>query len=64
MSILLKFLAFPAFILGVAVARFIASIQRRNGRALAGRCCCSLLLIGFMVCGIAATPVQSPTAAG
>lgn len=64
MSILLKFLAFPAFILGVAVARlFIAAIQRRDGRALGWSLLLQLLLLtGFMLCGIAAAPVQSPTA--
>lgn len=65
MSILLKFLAFPAFILGVAVARLlIAAIQRRQGRALAWSLLLQLLLLlGFMVSGMAAAPVQSPTAA-
>ncbi|MFJ3055297.1 YoaK family protein [Herbaspirillum sp. NPDC087042] len=64
MSILLKFLAFPAFIVGVAVARLaIAAIQRRQGRALAWSFLLQLvLLLGFMVCGMAAAPVQSPTA--
>ncbi|AKN67752.1 DUF1275 domain-containing protein [Herbaspirillum seropedicae] len=64
MSILLKFLAFPAFILGVAAARlFIAAIQRRQGRALGWSLLLQLvLLLGFMVCGVAAAPVQSPTA--
>ena len=64
MSILLKFLAFPAFIIGVAVARLaIAVIQRRQGRALAWSFLLQLvLLLGFMVCGMAAAPVQSPTA--
>ncbi|UIN19706.1 YoaK family protein [Herbaspirillum frisingense] len=64
MSILLKFLAFPAFIIGVAVGRLlIAAIQRRNGRALGWSLVLQLvLLIGFMVCGMAAAPVQSPTA--
>ena len=38
MSILLKFLAFPAFIAGVAAARLlIAAIQRRQGRAAQSR---------------------------
>lgn len=64
MSILLKFLAFPAFIIGVAAGRLlIAAIQRRNGRALGWSLVLQLvLLIGFMVCGMAAVPVQSPTA--
>lgn len=63
MSILLKFLAFPAFIGGVAGARlFIAAIQHRNGRALAWSFLLQLaFLVAFMACGIAATPVQSPT---
>lgn len=63
MSILLKFLAFPAFIIGVAGARlFIVAIQQRNGAALPWTMSLQLvLLVGFMVCGIIATPVQSPT---
>lgn len=63
MSILLKFLAFPAFIFGVAGARlFIVAIQRRNGPALAWSFLLQLVfLVGFMVCGMAAAPVQSPT---
>ncbi|OWY28559.1 YoaK family protein [Herbaspirillum robiniae] len=63
MSILLKFLAFPAFVIGVAGARlYIAAIQRRNGAALAWSFLLQLILLtGFMACGIAATPVQSPT---
>ncbi|WDZ95876.1 YoaK family protein [Herbaspirillum sp. WKF16] len=63
MSILLKFLAFPAFVAGVAGARlFIVAIQRRNGPALAWSFLLQMvLLVGFMACGMAAEPVQSPT---
>lgn len=61
-SILLKFLAFPAFIIGVAGARlFIVAIQRRQGPALALSFLLQLvLLVGFMVFGLLATPVTSP----
>src|SRR5450830_1181298 len=59
MSILLKFLAFPAFIAGVAGARLlIVAVQRHNGPALALAWGLQwLLLAGFMVCGLLATPV-------
>ncbi|MFL9923054.1 YoaK family protein [Herbaspirillum lusitanum] len=62
MSILLKFLAFPAFIIGVAGGRlFIAAIERRKGPALALAFSLQLiLLIGFMVFGLMATPVVAP----
>lgn len=62
MSILLKFLAFPAFVFGVAGARlYIAAIERRGGAALAWSFSLQwLFLAGFMVCGIIAAPVQSP----
>lgn len=58
-SILLKFLAFPAFIVGVAVARVvIAAVQRRNGPALTVALLLELgLLVGFMLFGLLATPV-------
>jgi len=58
-SILLKFLAFPAFIAGVAAARILVLLVERR-RALALRPALLLelaLLIGFMGFGIAATPV-------
>src|SRR5450830_964814 len=46
MSILLKFLAFPAFIAGVAVARlFIVAIERRGGPALTLALSLQLLLL-------------------
>ena len=59
MSILLKFLAFPAFIAGVAGARlFIVAVERRGGPALALALSLQLLLLaGFMVFGMLATPV-------
>jgi len=65
MSILLKFLAFPAFIAGVAVARlFIVAIERRGGPALALSLMLQLLLLtGFMVFGLLATPVVTPVSA-
>ncbi|MES2259333.1 MAG: YoaK family protein [Pseudomonadota bacterium] len=58
-SILLKFLAFPAFIAGVAVARLlIAQAQRRGAAALTLALLLQLaLLAGFMACGLLAEPV-------
>lgn len=58
-SILLKFLAFPAFILGVAAARvLIAAALRRQWPALALSMAMQLLLLlGFMLCGMAAAPI-------
>ena len=59
--VLLKFLAFPAFIVGVAAARLlIVAVEAHGGVALRPALLLQLvLLIGFMVCGIAATPVGS-----
>lgn len=59
MSILLKFLAFPAFIAGVAGARlFIVAVEQRGGPALALVLSLQLLLLaGFMLFGVLATPV-------
>jgi uncharacterized membrane protein YoaK (UPF0700 family) len=64
MSILLKFLAFPAFIIGVAGARlFIAAIQKRQGPALTLAFTLQLVLLaGFMVFGMLASPVTAPDA--
>jgi uncharacterized membrane protein YoaK (UPF0700 family) len=58
-SVLLKFLAFPAFVLGVAAARvLIVAAQKRNGEALKPALLMELLLLlGFMVCGWAASPI-------
>ena len=57
-SILLKFLAFPAFIAGVAAARIlVVSVERRHRLALRPALLLELLLLGFMGFGIAATPV-------
>ena len=58
-SILLKFLAFPAFIGGVAAARIlVALVSRRNGQALVLALLLQLLLLGgFMVCGMLASPI-------
>ena len=59
--VLLKFLAFPAFIAGVAAARIlIVAIEARGGAPLRPALLLqSVLLLGFMACGIAATPVGS-----
>ena len=58
-SILLKFLAFPAFIGGVAAARVLAVVvEQRGGAVLRLAFLLELaLLAGCMACGIAATPV-------
>jgi uncharacterized membrane protein YoaK (UPF0700 family) len=60
-SVLLKLLAFPAFILGVALARIlIVMAERREAAALRPALLLELvLLLGFMVCGMAATPLGS-----
>jgi uncharacterized membrane protein YoaK (UPF0700 family) len=59
MSILLKFLAFPAFIAGVAGARIlIARTERRNGPSLVlALLLQGVLLCAFMVCGMLAAPI-------
>jgi len=56
---LLKLLAFPAFILGVAAARLlVANCERRGASAVKPSYVLQLvLLIGFMVCGMLAEPV-------
>ncbi|WP_313176845.1 YoaK family protein [Massilia sp.] len=58
-SVLLKFLAFPAFIAGVAAARILVLlVERRQALALRPALLLELvLLLGFMGFGIAATPV-------
>lgn len=60
-SILLKFLAFPAFIIGIAAARLlIAQAQRRNWPALTLALSLQLVLLaGFMACGLLASPIGS-----
>lgn len=56
---LLKLLAFPAFILGVAGARLlVAACQRRGSSAVKPSYLLQLvLLLGFMACGMLAEPV-------
>ncbi|WP_288380486.1 YoaK family protein [uncultured Massilia sp.] len=56
---LLKLLAFPAFILGVAAARLlVANCERRGASAVKPSYALQLvLLVGFMVCGMLAEPV-------
>jgi uncharacterized membrane protein YoaK (UPF0700 family) len=58
-SILLKFLAFPAFIIGIAAARLlIGQSLQRNWPALALALSLQLLLLaGFMACGLLAAPI-------
>ncbi|MFC5460985.1 YoaK family protein [Massilia niabensis] len=58
MPILLKFLAFPAFIAGVAAARvLIASCEQREARALRPAFVLELLLLAlFMAAGMASVP--------
>jgi len=60
-SILLKFLAFPAFIAGVAAARIlVVLVEQRQALALRPALLLELaLLLGFMFFGLAATPVGS-----
>jgi uncharacterized membrane protein YoaK (UPF0700 family) len=60
-SILLKFLAFPAFIIGICAARLlIAQAQRRNWPALTLALSLQLVLLAaFMVCGLLASPIGS-----
>lgn len=58
-SILLKFLAFPAFIVGIAAARvLIGQAQQRSWPALTLALLLQLaLLAGFMICGLLAAPI-------
>jgi uncharacterized membrane protein YoaK (UPF0700 family) len=57
---LLKLLAFPAFILGVAAARLlVAGCERRGTSATKPAYLLQLvLLLGFMVCGMLAEPID------
>ena len=57
--VLLKFLAFPAFVAGVAMARvLIVAVEKRGGVALRPALLLQVVLLtGFMACGIAASPV-------
>jgi len=58
-GVLLKLLAFPAFIAGVALARIlVVVVEKRGGAALRPALLLQLvLLLGFMACGLAATPL-------
>jgi uncharacterized membrane protein YoaK (UPF0700 family) len=58
-AVLLKLLAFPAFIAGVAFARLlIVAVQKAQGTPLRPALVLELvLLVGFMACGLAASPV-------
>lgn len=58
-SILLKFLAFPAFIIGVALARLlqVTALRRRWPALRLALALQMLLLTGFMVCGLLAAPI-------
>jgi uncharacterized membrane protein YoaK (UPF0700 family) len=60
-SILLKFLAFPAFVAGVALARLlVVAMEKRGASALRPALLLELvLLLGLMICGVAASPVGS-----
>jgi uncharacterized membrane protein YoaK (UPF0700 family) len=60
-SILLKFLAFPAFVAGVAIARLlVVAMEKRGASALRPALLLELvLLLGLMSCGLAASPVGS-----
>jgi uncharacterized membrane protein YoaK (UPF0700 family) len=62
--LLMKFLAFPAYILGVAVARLqIAAILKRGHHALVSAYALQVLLLsGFMLMGVIASPIgHTPT---
>jgi uncharacterized membrane protein YoaK (UPF0700 family) len=60
-SILLKFLAVPAFISGVAFARLLTIISRRHRapELTLALLLQLLLLCGFMACGLAAAPIHA-----
>lgn len=63
-GVLLKLLAFPAFVVAVVAARLVARACERRGRSslpwlLGGQ---ALLLAGFMAAGLAASPVKAPDA--
>jgi uncharacterized membrane protein YoaK (UPF0700 family) len=62
---LLKLLAFPAFILGVAASRLlVAGCERRGKAAVKPSYLLQLvLLLGFMVCGMLAEPVGNSVGA-
>lgn len=59
-GVLLKFLAFPTFVLAVVLARLIALVQQRRGRPALGTLFAAqvLFLLAFMAAGLAAEPVQ------
>ena len=63
---LLKLLAFPAFILGVAAARLlVAGCERRGKAAVKPSYLLQLvLLLGFMACGMLAEPVGASADGG
>ena len=62
---LLKLLAFPAFILGVAAARLLVARCEQRGKAAVkpSYLLQLVLLLGFMVCGMLAEPVGSSAGA-
>lgn len=62
---LLKLLAFPAFILGIAAARLlVAGCERRGKAAVKPSYLLQLvLLLGFMACGMLAEPIGSSAGA-
>lgn len=61
--LLIKFLAFPAFIAGVVIARLLTVALERAGRPTAAyvQSVQWLLLLGFMVAGVMASPIGSNT---
>ncbi len=62
-DLLIKFMAFPAFIVGVAIARLlIAAMEHRKLSALRYSMLLQLaLLSGFMVLGLLASPIRAET---
>src|SRR5471032_3490946 len=61
--LLIKFLAFPAFIAGVVIARLLTVALERRGRPTAAYVMSAqwLLLTGFMVAGVMASPIIANT---
>ncbi len=60
-SMLLKFLAFPAFVAGIAAARLLVAYSQRHQRPALklAHTLQAILMGGFMVCGLLAEPIGS-----
>lgn len=59
-GVLIKFLAFPAFVAGIALTRAIVRIQEPRGKSPLRQLYClqMALLAGFMLAGLAALPLN------